>query len=77
MAVVAAATSPFRCRWIQPGSVTHVSNWSLATCIRVRGYPRMVTEEECAHCDLWQAPDDRENIAPRIDDAIHRARPLG
>jgi hypothetical protein len=64
MPPVAAIASPFSCRWIQSGSEARVSNWSRALCIRIRERPRIVTEDECARCALWEprpdgAPDRR------------------
>jgi len=56
MAQIAVNPVPFRCRWIQRGSETRVSNWSYALCVRVREQPRVVSESECATCPLWQAP---------------------
>ena len=49
-----AATSPLSCRWIESGSETRISNWSLAVCLRTRVHPRIVTEEECAACSMWE-----------------------
>jgi hypothetical protein len=54
---IVAATSPFSCRWIQRGSETRVSNWSLAVCVRLRDNPCIVAEEECARCALWHEAD--------------------
>lgn len=60
MPPVTAAVSPFRCRWIRRGSETRLSNWSLALCDRVHEQPRVVTEDECACCELWAAAESDE-----------------
>ena len=63
MTRVAAQASPFNCVWIPKGSVGNVGGFTYAVCTRVLDFPRTVSEEDCLHCPLWQAPpnlgDDR------------------
>ncbi len=58
-------TSPFGCRWIEPGSEGRVGDFAYAVCFRVRNHDRTVSEPECARCPLWQeSPDDRSVPPP-------------
>jgi len=57
MTRVAIYASPLECPWIQRGTETRISNWTYALCLRLQDHPRLVSEAECARCDLWQAPD--------------------
>jgi len=63
MSRTAAAVSPFRCVWIVRGSEGSVG---YALCGRYEIGPRVVSEEECATCDLWQASPvlQRREIVP-------------
>ena len=65
MPIAASISSPFNCRWIQRGSEARISNWSLALCVRLRDNPRVVAEEECAHCELWEDEDGHDSSPPR------------
>jgi hypothetical protein len=48
--------SPFGCTWIQHGSEGHVDGTGYAVCVRVAHSLRVVSEMDCAHCGLWEAP---------------------
>jgi hypothetical protein len=62
MTQVAAVASPFNCRWIERDSAGRLGEFSYAMCVRP-GYPRVVSEEECAHCPRWQ---ERQCRAPAV-----------
>ena len=66
MSKTAAAASPFRCVWIVRGSEGSLDSYSYALCGRYEIGPRVVSEEECASCDLWQASPvlERREIVP-------------
>jgi hypothetical protein len=66
MARAAAAASPFRCVWIVRGSEGSVGPYNYALCGRYDVGPRVVGEEECASCHLWQpsAVLERREIVP-------------
>jgi hypothetical protein len=51
---VLAATSPFNCRWIVPGSRSSLEGLELAVCRRLHGAERVVNEVECAGCPAWE-----------------------
>ena len=60
---VAAFASPFNCVWIPSGTVGKIDGFIYAVCTRVPEFPRIVSEEDCLRCPLWQEPpltsDDR------------------
>jgi hypothetical protein len=66
MTRTAAAASPLQCVWIVRGSEGSVGSYSYALCGRYQIGPRVVSEEECASCDLWQPSPvlERREIAP-------------
>ena len=57
MAIVSSMASPFRCKWILQGSELRLSNWTTALCIRVPNHERVVSEDECSRCPLWEDRD--------------------
>ena len=67
MAKTAAAASPLQCVWIVRGSESSVGSYSYALCGRQEVGPRVVSEEECASCDLWEPSPpvlERREIVP-------------
>jgi len=54
MSRTAADASPLQCVWIVRGSEGSVGSYSYALCGRYEIGPRVVSEEECAGCHLWQ-----------------------
>jgi hypothetical protein len=67
MTTTAAAASPFQCVWIIRGSEGSVDTHYYALCGRYEVGPRVVHEEECASCHLWQPPPvlERRKICAR------------
>jgi len=57
MAKLAVNASPLQCRWVLPGTETHLEQWTYAMCVRC-GAPRVVSEEECEGCACWTSPTD-------------------
>ena len=66
MTRTAAAASPFQCVWIVRNSEGAVGSYSYALCGRYEIGPRVVSEEECASCHLWQPSRvlERREIVP-------------
>jgi hypothetical protein len=58
MANVAINESPFQCRWIAAASQMTVQQWTYAVCEHVADRPRVVSEDECRQCALWEPPLD-------------------
>ena len=61
MARVAAPASPFNCVWIERGSEMNLGPWTYALCMRLANHTRVVSENECGHCPLWEELDDFSN----------------
>ena len=66
MTRTAADASPLQCVWIVRGSEGSLGSYSYALCGRYEIGPRVVSEEECASCDLWQPSPvlERREIVP-------------
>ena len=56
--------SPFSCRWIDEGSEGRVESYVYAICTRRPALPRVVSEDECAHCPMWRDAVDIREIGP-------------
>jgi hypothetical protein len=52
------SVSPFKCRWIVPGSEHTVGCWSYAICVRARHAERIVNETDCSRCPRWESSHD-------------------
>ena len=67
MTRTAAAASPFQCVWIVRSSEASVGSYNYALCGRYEVGPRVVVEEECASCHLWQPSPvlERREIVPQ------------
>ena len=63
-----AAASPLQCVWIVRGSEGSVGSYSYALCARYEIGARVVSEEECASCSLWQPSPvlERREIVPLL-----------
>jgi hypothetical protein len=54
--------APLSCRWIlfrKRSDSLRVSNWTRALCVRIPEVPRIVTEQDCQGCELWEPADKR------------------
>ena len=55
---------PLTCRWIlfrKWSDFLRPTDRTRALCIRLPEVPKVVTEEECRHCRVWEPADKREN----------------
>jgi hypothetical protein len=59
-----AITSPFRCVWIAKGSPTAVDDTSYAICRRIPEIERVVSEEDCRQCPLWESNPEMDAYRP-------------
>ena len=66
MARIATTASPFRCRWIAPGTEMHLERWPYAICMRSCNDERVVNEEECSQCACWEPRQSSARPTPRV-----------
>jgi hypothetical protein len=61
----AISVSPFKCRWIVPGTEHHEGCWSFAICVRLHNVERLVNEEDCSRCPRWEEQVEPEACTPQ------------
>ena len=61
---VNGSRAPLGCRWIlfrKRSDFLRPSNWTRALCIRIPEVARIVTEQDCHGCGLWEPADKCES----------------
>ena len=66
--LVATQPSPFNCVWIPRGSIGTLDGFTYAVCTRLPDFARIVSEEDCLRCPLWQDPPYRAPDGRRDED---------
>ena len=61
---VIAATSPFNCVWIDPGSRRSIDGFDYAVCRRMKDAERVVNEAECRYCPAWRPSEPAPHRPP-------------